>query len=46
MSVVPSVHVTGYEVPEVILAMVTGVVALIAGAAWWHLAERRTEREA
>jgi membrane fusion protein, multidrug efflux system len=41
MSAVPSVQVTSYEVPEVIVVVGAGVGALIVGAAWWGLAGRK-----
>jgi membrane fusion protein (multidrug efflux system) len=41
MSVVPSVHVKGYEVSETVVVVVAAVVALVIGALWWRAAGRK-----
>ena len=38
MSVVPSVHVTGYEIPEAVVIIVAAVGALVVGVLWWRAA--------
>lgn len=41
MSVVPKVRVKGWSVPEGIVGLGAGVLALAAGGAWWRAARRR-----
>ena len=41
MSVVPSVHVTNYDISELIIAMVAIVLAALFGLIWWRMANRR-----
>jgi membrane fusion protein (multidrug efflux system) len=40
MSVVPSIHVTAYEMPEVAIIGGTLVVALLIGGFWWRAASK------
>ena len=41
MSVVPSVHVKSYLIPESLVLVVAAVGALVAGVLWWRAAGRR-----
>ncbi|HWH71061.1 MAG TPA: hypothetical protein VNT26_16860, partial [Candidatus Sulfotelmatobacter sp.] len=41
MSVVPSVHVTSFEIPEVLVVIAAIVLALLLGLGWWWLARRK-----
>ena len=41
MSVVPSVHVTDYEISEKVVAASAAVLALLFGALWWTLARKK-----
>jgi membrane fusion protein (multidrug efflux system) len=41
MSVVPSVRVKGYEVPEVAIVLVAVLLAGICGLVWWRRAQQR-----
>jgi len=41
MSVVPSVHVKGFVISEVIVVAVAAVLALAAGTLWWRRAGRK-----
>jgi membrane fusion protein, multidrug efflux system len=41
MSVVPSVQVAGFEVPDFVIAIVAAILALIAGFAWSKAANRQ-----
>jgi membrane fusion protein (multidrug efflux system) len=43
MSVVPSVHTSGFEVSAVVIAIVSGVLALVIGVLWWRVATRTDE---
>jgi membrane fusion protein (multidrug efflux system) len=43
MSVVPSVRVKRYEVPEVAIALVAAVLAGICGYVWWRRAQQRVD---
>lgn len=42
MSVVPSVHVTSFEVPQLAVAAAALVLALACGALWWKLARTQS----
>jgi len=41
MSVVPSVHVKGYELSETVVIIVAAVGALVVAGLWWRAAARR-----
>jgi membrane fusion protein, multidrug efflux system len=41
MSVVPSVHVKGFVIPEGVVVVAAAVGALVTGALWWRAAGRR-----
>ena len=41
MSVVPSVHVAAYEIPEAVVIIVAAVGALVVGVLWWRAAARK-----
>jgi len=41
MSVVPSVHVTSFEVPEIAIIAAAFILALVVGVVWWKAAGRR-----
>lgn len=43
MSLVPTVHVTSYEIPEAALVAAAIVLTLIVGALWWRAARRNPE---
>ena len=45
MSVVPLVHVTSWEVPDAVVAMVAVVLAVVAGVVWWGAAGGRMKDE-
>lgn len=45
MSVVPSVHVAGFEVSERVIDIIAGLVAVIVGGIWWVAAGRRKKEE-
>ena len=40
MSVVPSVKVTSYEIPDLAVALAAGVLAVLVGFLWWRAANR------
>ncbi len=40
MSVVPYVRTTGFEIPDLVLAIAAAILALITGWLWWKLAAR------
>jgi len=41
LSVVPSVHVSGFEIPEPVIIAVAIVTTLVVGMIWWLAARRR-----
>ena len=45
MSVVPSVHVKGYEISETVVVIVAAVGALVVGVLWWRAAGRKAVKE-
>ncbi len=46
MSVVPSIHFTSFEVPELVILLFAVVLALAVGALWWAAARRASRRAA
>lgn len=42
MSVAPSVHVTGFEVPRFVMVILAILLAAVAGLFWWRLARRKS----
>lgn len=43
MSVVPSVHVAGFEISEKVIGIVAGLAAVIVGVIWWTVAKGKAK---